>query len=135
MPDDKQIPRTRVVHPEGGDLMTKQSMAAETDVNHIMKRWIHHGIPPLGSNRTPRYGDFSSGIDFQAALNSVQEAIDQFDRLPSHIRLHCHNDPAEFLALVYNAERRAELEKLGLVPEQVPEAAKPIPAPDPQVEP
>lgn len=130
--------RRKVAHPEGGPLMTKQSMAAETDINQIMKRWIAHGVPPLSGNRVGTYGDFSRAPDFQTALNMVREAEEQFDQLPAHIRKHCRNDPAEFLAMVYDPDRQAELVKLGLKPEQVPEGAKtenPKPAPQPAPDP
>lgn len=138
---DQPMTRKRVTHPEGGPLMTKQSMAADTDVNHIMARWIAHGVPPLAGNRAPTYGDFSSGLDFQTALNQVMETQAQFDRLPAHIRAACHNDPAEFLDLALNPARVDELVKLGLKPEQLPAAAPAAegapagPAPTPQAVP
>lgn len=126
--------RIRVVHPEGGNLMTKQSMAAQTDVNQIMARWIHHGIAPIAPGMNPTYGDFSSGLDFQTALNAVKEAEAEFLRLPSHIRKHCHNDPKEFLELVYDPDRMKELVDLGLLPDQTPQKpAEPEPAPAPPI--
>lgn len=123
MPEtSKANQRVRVVHPEGGPLMTKQAMALDTDVNHIMKRWVTTGVIPFGAGgQAPRYGDFSSGTDFQTAINQVREAEAQFDMLPAHIRRYCHNDPQKFLELVYDPERRDDLVKLGLVKEQLPD--------------
>lgn len=133
---DQPMTRKRVTHPEGGKLMTKQSMAAETDVNHIMQRWIAHGIAPLAGGKQPAYGDFSNSIDFHSALNQVMEAQDEFQRLPAHIRDHCHNDPGEFLDLVYDQTRQPELIALGLKPDTVPVAAAPSgPAPEPAPKP
>lgn len=117
-------PREQVAHPAGGRMMTKQSMAAETDINQIMSRWISTGAVPFGhNNQAPRYGDFSSGIDFKTALDQVREAERQFDLLPAHIRKHCDNDPQKFLAMVYDPSRRDELVQLGMVEEQLPAAA------------
>lgn len=120
-------PRVRVVHPEGGRVMTKQSDALKTDVNHILERWVSHGQVPRGGGN-PTYGDFSQGLDFHAALSQVRVAEEHFERLPAHIRKHVHNDPGEFLDLVMDEARRPELEELGLVPELVPAAIAPVPA-------
>lgn len=127
--------RIRTVHPEGGRLMTKQAPAADSDINSIMGRWIAHGIPPRAGAGNPRYGDFSSGQDFHDSLSQIREAELQFGQLPAHIRSHCRNDPADFLEMVYDPERRDELVKLGLVEAQIPEAAKPDPVPTATPEP
>lgn len=121
--------RIRVVHPEGGPLMTKQAMALDTDINAIVSRWIAHGQVPRASNAPARYGDFSSGLEFHGAMNQVREAEQHFMELPAHIRRHCRNDPGEFLDLVMNPERRAELVELGLVEGQVPPKASEVPEP------
>lgn len=112
--------RVRVVAPEGGDMMTKQSMALESDINHIVSRWIHHGQVPRAVSSTPMYGDFSSFDSFHEAANLVLAAEADFARLPAHVRDHCKNDPGLFLDLVYDPERRPELEALGLVAAALP---------------
>lgn len=122
------VERVPDVHPSGGRKMTKQSMAAETDINAIVKRHIAFRMPlPEGP---PSYGDFTGFGDFHAAQNQVVEAREQFLALPAHIRDYCENDPGKFLDLVFDPARRAELVKLGLLPEQVPAAA---PAGDPPI--
>lgn len=118
--------RVRVTAPEGGRVMVKQSMAAETDINAIVARHVAHGVPlPVGA---PSYGDFSSSLDYHSALNSLIAAQDEFSRLPASVRDYCQNDPGMFLDLVHDESRLAEMAKLGLVPELVP--AKPV-VPDP----
>jgi len=108
--------RIRVTHAEGGRLMVKQSQVAGTDVNAILKRWMRDGAATAHVNReTPRYGDFSSGMDYAEALNAVHEAEREFAALPSAVRAHVRNDPGELLDMVFDPERRGELEKLGLV--------------------
>lgn len=115
--------------------MTKQSMASETDVNQIMARWIHQGLPPIGNGGTPKYGDFSNAIDFQTALDQVREAQAQFDLLPAHVRRHCQNDPAQFLEMAFDPERRDELVKLGLAEERLPEKPDVVPPVAPPIVP
>lgn len=126
--------RIRVVHPEGGRLMTKQSMAAETDVNAVVARHVAHGVPlPLDGNRA-RYGDFSRGADFHRDLTAVRAAEAEFLQVPSHIRDHFRNDVGRFLDCLYDPARRGELEVLGILERQVPENAvpvEPVVAPEP----
>ncbi len=115
--------RKRVCHPSGGPQMTKLSEQASTDVNLIMDSWISGGQAVAGHLNTAegRYGDFSSGIDFQSALNAVSAAQDEFRKLPAKVRAHVNNDPGAFLDMVYDPSRRDELEGLGLV-----DAPKPV---------
>lgn len=117
--------RVRVVHPKGGELMTKHSMALDTDVNQIVKRHIQFGMPlPVGE---AKYGDFSGTTDYHDALNRVFEAREQFEALPAAVRDACRNDPGVFLEKVASPEGREELGKLGLdagrVPARVVEAS------------
>jgi len=116
---DPDYSRKQVLAPGGGRVMTKQSMALESDVNQIVARHIAHREPfPDGSRAT--YGDFSGAVDFHTALNAVRDAEATFGRLPSAVREFCNNDPGEFLDLVHDEGRRADLFALGLVPEAVP---------------
>lgn len=127
MPRDES--NRRVVQPEGGRLMTKQSQALETDVNQIVARHIATKTPlPTGPLQ---YGDFTNAMDFHGALTRIREAELQFNRLPAHIRRHCNNDPGQYLDLVFDPDRVGELELLGLVDAQKPEAAQPAPVPAP----
>lgn len=120
--------RRRVTQPEGGEVKTKQADALRTDVNAIMARWIHHGVPPE-QRQGARYGDFSSGLDYQTSLDQVIAAQRDFEALPAHVRKHCQNDPREFLAMVFDEGRRDELLELGLIEAELPDT--PAPAPDP----
>lgn len=120
-------------HPTGGPLMTKQSMAAETDINAIVSRHIAFEAP-FFEDGSARYGDFTSSLSYHEAMNRVLEAQQQFDMLPAQIRDHCENDPGKFLELVMDPARRDELVKLGLVAEAIPpkpmqvEVVNPVPA-------
>lgn len=128
--------RTSMIHPEGGRLMTKQAQALETDINQIVARHVAHGVPFPVDGRAG-YGDFSGAVDYHGSLNAVLEAQREFAQLPAAVRDHCKNDPGEFLDLVYDPARQAELVELGLVPAAIPvgapgaEVAVPGPAPAP----
>lgn len=119
----ERVKRGRVFHPSGGKQMTKESLTEGTDVNKIMERWHQHGAAVAHLNRgQAMWGDFSSGVDYQGALNSIHEAQRDFAALPSDVRAHVDNDPGKFLELVFDPERREELERLGLLDIQQPVA-------------
>lgn len=133
------VDRIRVVADVGGPSLTKQSMAAETDINSIVARHIAHDAPFFVDGRAT-YGDFSGFDDYHGSLNAVMRAQEEFMKLPAAVREHCDNDPGEFLQMVYDPARRDELVALGLSPAAVPAAAPvaapaPIPAPGPVEDP
>lgn len=119
---DEIFVRRRVLAPEGGPMMTKQSEADATDINRIVNRWRSTGVMPVGAEN-PQYGDFSGIGDFHDSLNRVREAERNFLTLPARIRAYCENDPGEYLDLCLNPERREECEKLGIKDAQLPEKA------------
>ncbi len=115
----------RVCHPEGGEKKTKESLAGATDINVLLDRWMKHGEAVVHLNRQAgAYGDFSSGVDYTEALNSINEAQREFGALPADVRAHCENDPAKFLELIFDPERREEVERLGLVEAEVVDETK-----------
>lgn len=121
--------RERVYHPAGGESRTKQSDALASDINSIMSKWIKDGVVPI-AGRIPKYGDFSTSVDFHLALSRVKEAEAEFWHLPPAVRKVCENDPGKFLDLVMTPEGRRQLEGVGLTKEAAPETA-----PEPAVEP
>lgn len=110
----------KVLHPTGGELKTKQEMAADCDINTIMGRWLERGIAPGLNSTQASYGDFSSAEDLHSSINRVMEAQDQFDRLPAEVRKACDNSPVKFIELCGDESRIDELKKLGLVEESLP---------------
>lgn len=127
--DNEPAPkRPRVFHPSGGESKTKQSDYHKTDINGILSRYIKTGILPT-TGRKPIYGDFTNGMDYHTMLNRIASAEEAFMRLDPLVRKHCDNDPGKFLDLVFDPNRRGELEKLGLLDLQAPETAPPAAAP------
>lgn len=114
----------KVFHPSGGRKLTKQSHALATDINHIMERYVAHGLVP-SNNKPFVYGDFSDSVSYHDAMSRVVQAQESFSRLPAHIRQYCHNDPGALLDLVSDEQNRAKLVELGLLPEQIPVIEEP----------
>lgn len=117
-------------HPGGGKLITKQSDGDGTDINDIMHRYIVHGDTPPGMG-TLKYGDFTNVDGYHAALNKINEAQKQFERLPAFVKRHVDHDPGKFLEMVFDPDRRGELEELGLIPERAPKDAPEATPPEP----
>lgn len=118
--------RRRVAHPGGGELKTKQSDAADSDINVIMSKWLEHGVV-RGTLREPRYGDFSAGIDYLEYRTKLMEAESEFMALPSEVRKICDNDVGVFLDALNDENALKELLDLGLDPEYVPPKEEPEP--------
>lgn len=95
--------------------LTKQEFVEECDINVIIKRF-GLGMELPENARVPVNSEFEEVFDFQSAMNAVVNAREQFMLFPAHVRARFHNDPAEMIDFVSNAENRDEAIKLGLVP-------------------
>lgn len=111
--------------------MTKQSFAAECDINNIIKQYKVTGMISHISARAAQgsYLDLPDPLDFQESLNVVAEAQRAFDTLPSKVRDRFDNNPTKFLEFMADPANGEELVKLGLA-SRVGDPA-PAPAPDP----
>lgn len=92
---------------------TDQSQAEECDVNRIVDRFMKTGVLP-GTDAQAIYGDFSSPVDLQQALEIVNRAEEQFGSLTAQVRKRFNNDPAEFLAFCSDPGNGEEMVRLGL---------------------
>lgn len=95
--------------------MTKQAFKAECDINNILVKYQKTGVFDHVKKYEGQYFD-STETDYQEALNTVINANDMFDELPSKAREYFHNDPARFLAFFdsYNEDAVNKLRELGL---------------------
>lgn len=109
-----------------GESRTLQSEASACDINQIMRRFEKTGVLTHTREFGGRYGDFVDAPGFHQACTLVVEAEQMFASLPSKVRKHFRNDPAEFLAAVEDPEREGELRALGLL--QTAEPAAPAEA-------
>lgn len=131
-PYDKPL---RVQVKDFGPSRAKQSFKEESDINNILERYRKTGLIEHVNRYQGQYGDVSTAVDYQSALNIVKNAEMMFDSLPSHIRNQFQNDPMEFLAFAENPENEEKMVELGLkeapeVPYTAPPAVPdPVPAP------
>ena len=79
----------------------------------------------------PKYGDFSTGLSYHDAMTRVTDAQHSFEHLPAHIKKHCRQDPGEFLDMVFDPARRAEMIELGMIDAAVPDGGV-MPSVDPE---
>jgi len=96
---------------------TQQHFKDDCDINTIMLKYQKTGLVPTMKGK-PAYGDFTTGLDFADCQRKVQEAEEQFLKLPARLRSRFQNDPSELLQFVSNEENRAEAEELGLIEKQ-----------------
>jgi len=94
--------------------VTKQSFAAECDINTIMSRYQSTGEMPVINQVVPQYLDLDQ-TDFQEAMQIVAVAQSLFAELPSAIRNRFQNDPGQFLDFTSNPDNAPEMRKLGLL--------------------
>lgn len=113
---------------------TKQSFAAESDINAIVEKHRRTGLVTSVNPRVGFFGDVSGVKDYASSLRLVQEAEGAFMALPSSVRDRFNNDPVRMLAFLEDPGNRVEAEKLGIVqkrdlpvppPAEVPEPPKP----------
>lgn len=115
---DRKVPR--YPSPSGKVSRTKQSMAAECDINNIMAKFVRVGAIDHFAKHGPQYGFFPA-MDFRESLEAIRKAQAMFDDLPSKTRAYFYNDPAKFLEFVQNKDNLPKMRELGLCkPEDVP---------------
>lgn len=102
--------------------MTKQSFKKECDVNSIVKAFERNGVITHVNQREGQYGDFTMAPeDYQEAVQSVMDAQEMFDELPSEIRRFFDNDPEEFMRHHESDDAKELMQKYGLrKPEEIP---------------
>jgi len=92
---------------------TKQAHRDECDVNKIIARYRKTGVIEHLNNNPQNY-DYAPGVDFQEALELVQQGEDQFNSLPASIRTQFDNDPASFVDFVSNPDNMDKMIEMGL---------------------
>lgn len=132
--------RERLQFKTTGKTRTKQSFAAECDINNIMSKFQKTGAIQHLSRYAPQYGEISSR-DFKESMDIVTAANSMFADLPSSLRERFANDPSKFLEFVGDRRNVDEMIELGLAerthtlppesaPIATPRAAAPDSAPD-----
>lgn len=108
--------------------LTSQADLKESDMNHIIQRYMRNGVLP-GGRADGFYGDTTTlPQDYQSALDIVIEAQESFDALPSAIRERFGNEPLNFLNFCSDPKNLPELRSMGLTslpPEEAPAVIEP----------
>lgn len=110
----------RVVKDCGSEMITKQSHKDECDIHQILRQFQRTGIITHVQSARPSYEDLPDAVDFQQALQVLDEARESFAGLPSIVRDYFANDPGRFLAAFQDESQRSKLEEFGLVQKQSP---------------
>ncbi len=100
-------------HPVGKSL-TRQSEAADTNINTIMRRYETTGVLPT-AGREGFYADVSEMGDYRTALEQVRRADEAFMQLPAHVRARFDNDAALFLDFTSDPANKDEMREMGLI--------------------
>lgn len=96
-----------------GPGLTKQEFKDESDVNNIMRKYQKQGIITWQSRVTPEFMQ-TDPIDFQDAMNIVNDSNRQFSELPSDIRKEFSNDPKKFFEFVSDPKNADKMYDLGI---------------------
>lgn len=83
----------------GSESLVQQHQKDECDINVIMRRFGATGAVPAGVAGAV-YGDFSSILEFEDALELVERAQAGFMTLPAEIRQRFENNPANLVRYV-----------------------------------
>ncbi len=98
--------------------LTHQSMAADCDINNIMKRFEKTGVIDHVREHGD-YGDFLEATDYHTSMLKVLEAQEMFAALPAAVRAKFENDPGQFLSFVHEPSNRREMAEMGLLDPEV----------------
>lgn len=112
---------------EGDPVLTRQSMAAECDINNILRKFVKTGAVNHLASYGGEYG-FATSISFHEAMNVVAKGKEMFAALPAKLRQRFGGDPAAFLEFVQEPKNLEACRELGLAKPAVPAAADPPPA-------
>lgn len=100
-----------------------QSQAAESDINRIVKNFLHTGELPVRA-MPPLHADFADVFDFQSAMNTVRAAQEAFMALPAEIRSQFDNDAHAFVEFCNDDSNKESLMEWGLLPRPARDAAE-----------
>lgn len=116
----------------GEPTRAQQQFKDECDINTIMRRFGKTGVAPVAA-AMPSYDDYTGIVDFHTAMNAVAQARENFETLPSNVRLRFNNDPGDFVSFCLDDRNRDEALSLGLIntplPTQSPQPDTKLPEP------
>lgn len=114
-PPDNVTSRLRVQSVNEDPSLTVQSLASETDINHIINRYDQTGLIKHLNRAEAQFADVTEVSDYRTALEQVRAADEVFSQLPATVRQVFNNDPAQFLDAAHDPDKRDLLVKAGLL--------------------
>lgn len=114
---ERQNGTRRVQSVPVGESKTEQTHRSAVNINKIVAK-ARKGVPVRINKGTGLYGDFSSGMDYQAAMEAIADAQLDFMSLPSSVRERFRNDVGQLLDFISDPENEEKARELGLLPEK-----------------
>lgn len=131
------VPHERKPYLIEGTSLAKQSMAAECDINNILKKIARTGDASILDKPHENFGDYIDMPTYQEAQNQIIQANEMFMQLPAELRSRFGNSAATFLDFAQDEDNKEEMIKMGLIapiikkPAEDPNPPKADPKPDP----
>lgn len=102
------------LHETGGEMLTKQADKDSADINLIVKTYGTSGQFAHVNPLEPKYQDNTAVLDLIEAKNLVNQAEQDFMKLPADVRFLANNDPIQFLNMMTDEGAVAALKAKGL---------------------
>lgn len=92
-----------------------------------MRKYERTGVIEHVNEHKGTYGNYVGVPDYNEAQNIIADAKSLFESVPAKIRADMHNDPAEFIEFMQNAENREKIEAYGLDSSHLPPVEPTVP--------
>ena len=124
-------PPVRVGYCTVGESRTDPIFHEDLKIQNMIKKYDTAGYLQT-TDRHPQYTDFTGVNDLHSAMETVRNAQEDFQKVPSYIRERFDNDPKLFFEFAKDPENHQELMDLGLaenpnnMQQQAAEESQPI---------
>jgi len=108
---------------------TEKAHQSRVNINTIAAKILRGHQPPTKAGGV--YGDFTSIEDYHSCLNKVNDAVNDFNRLPSEVRKAFDNSPGSLIEFLSDESNRDAAIELGLIERPPPEPPEAPPVEDP----
>lgn len=106
-------PPVRVGYATVGESRTDPIFHEDLKIQNMIKRYDTAGYLQT-TNRHPQYTDFTNVNDLHTAMETVKNAEEDFQKVPSYIRERFDNDPKQFFEFAKDPDNHQELMEYGL---------------------
>lgn len=108
----------------GSETLVEQSHKESTKIEVVLAKHNAHTLLAAQEASGGLYGNFIAGSDYQDFRERVQDAMSDFQMLPSALRNRFDNNPAKLIDFVNDVKNYDEAVSLGLVVK--PEVVEPV---------